>query len=120
MPCGTLAHLVLQSERQATLQGRSVSGRNLLVAAGAAFGLGAFRAEEMTESRRASHELASGRQLEAFRYGFFCFLHGKNLRGKPRSLRLLPARRRCPTQLDQLLTHASMVRPARRSTAADR
>ncbi len=48
---------------------------NELVARSTAFGLGAFRGEQVTKARRAANELALGGQLEALGYGLFGLLH---------------------------------------------
>jgi hypothetical protein len=48
----------LQTERQAALERLGMAISHQLVATRTSFGLRAFRAEQVTEARRAAHELA--------------------------------------------------------------
>ncbi len=52
-----------------------MTGSHKLVAGSTAFGLRAFRGEQVTETRRAANQLTRTGYLEALGNGLFCLLH---------------------------------------------
>src|SRR5947209_4412029 len=66
-----------EAERQGALERRGMALSHQFVAGGTALLLRALRAKQVTEARRASHELAPGGQFEPLGNGLLGLLHGK-------------------------------------------
>src|SRR3569833_3817789 len=70
----------LQAEREGALERFGMAIGHELVPTSTTFGFRAFRAEQVTEARRAAHELALGGHLEPLGNGLLGLLHGKSVR----------------------------------------
>jgi len=68
----------LETERQRPLQRTCMTFSHQLVTRGPALLLRALRGQQMTEARRAAHELAASGKLEALSNGFLRLLHGES------------------------------------------
>lgn len=66
-----------QTERQSALERPGMAFCHELVTGGTTLLLRAFRAEQVTEARRAAHELASGGEFEPLGNGLLGLLHGE-------------------------------------------
>jgi len=64
-----------QTERQSALEGLRMTFRNQLVTGGTTLLLRALRAKQVTEARRAAHELALGGEFEPLGNGLLGLLH---------------------------------------------
>jgi hypothetical protein len=67
----------LETERQGALELPGLAVRDELVTRGTTLLLRAFRAKQVTEARRAAHELALGGEFEPLGNGLLGLLHGE-------------------------------------------
>ena len=67
----------LETERQGALERLGMTFRDQLVTRGTTLLLRAFRAKQVTEARRAAHELALGGEFEPLGNGLLGLLHGE-------------------------------------------
>ena len=74
----------LETERQGALERPGMALCHQLVAGGTTLLLRALRAKQMTEARRAAHELALGGQLEPLGNGLLGLLHGERSKTEKR------------------------------------
>lgn len=77
-----------EAKREGALERLRMAFGHQLIAGGTALLLGALRSEQVSETRRAANELATGGELEALGDGFFGLLHGESGR-KQRTIALL-------------------------------
>ena len=73
MPAGQLS----QTERQRPFERLGMAFSHELVAGSTALLLRGLRAQQVTETRRAAHELAPGGEFEPLGHGLFGLLHGE-------------------------------------------
>ena len=69
--------LLAQTERQGSLQRLGMALSHQFVTGGTTLLLRALRAQQVTEARRAAHELASGGEFEPLGNGLLGLLHGE-------------------------------------------